>query len=780
MIGQTISHYKILEKLGEGGMGIVYKAEDLKLKRTVALKFLPPSVSSSGEELARFQQEAEAISALNHPNIATIYDVDEVDGKKFLALEFISGGTLKSKIKKLKAEGKQFSNTEVVNYAIQIAEGLGHAHRNQIIHRDIKSDNVMLTGEGKIKITDFGLAKLRGANQLTKTGSTIGTLAYMAPEQIQGENVDARADIFSLGVVIFEMLTGTMPFRGEHEAAIMYSILNEDPQPIEQINSSVPPELIQIVKGTLAKNPDARYQSMQDVVRDLSEFQSSASVSSASVRNEKRKPNSVKLFRPAILVPALVVLAAVVAGLVFFGHGDATIDSIAVLPFVNQSHDPDAEYLSDGITEQIINTLSQIPSVRVIPRSTVFSYKGKAIQAQAIGEQLKVKAVLTGRVLQRGDNLNIQTELIDVGRQSQLWGEQYTRKMTDLLELQGDIASQISSNLRLRLTREEKKKLARRYTENNEAYQLYLKGKFLIQKITPEDVSKGLELLQQSLKLDPNFPLPYIGIAYYNLIATDFYISPAEAMPEVEKNARRVLELDPDISEAHTFLASYELWYDWDWATAEKEFLRAEALNPNSCAAPEFYSWLLITQHRTAEALQQAAEAAKLEPLSVEPQAFYALMLLFARRYDESLVELQKASELDPNYPFVFLIRGLLYAQQGKTSEEITLFRKAHELFAAPWSHARLAYGFARSGKKTEALAILDSLKNEEKTKYVSWDMVASVYVALGDKDKAFEYLEKGYQERAGWMIWLKVDPIWDPLHSDRRFEALTKKMNLP
>jgi serine/threonine protein kinase len=775
MLGQTISHYKILEKLGEGGMGVVYKAQDLKLDRAVALKFLPHHLSASSEAVARFLQEAKAASALNHPNICTIHSIEEDGNQQFIVMEFVNGVTMRQKIRT-----ELPALNSAIGYAIQIADGLSKAHDKGIVHRDIKSDNVMVTRDGIVKVMDFGLAKLRGVSSLTKSGSTVGTLSYMSPEQLHGLDSDQRTDIYAFGVLLFEMITGRLPFQGAHEAALMYEIANAAPPSPSTLRSDVDSRLEHVVLTCMEKESEHRYQSIQQVAAELREIRGSASVRldtpSPSSKNAPQRWTKRKMM---LGVVAVLILVGTVVAAILLTRAEEPIDSIAVLPFTNQSHDPDAEYLSDGITEQIMNKLSQIPTIRVIPRSTVFTYKGKENQAQKVGEELKVKAVLVGRVLQRGDNLTVQTELIDVRKQAQLWGEQYNRKMTDILELQEDIAKQISSNLRLRLTGEEKRKLAKRYTENTEAYQLYLKGNFLIQKATPEGLAKGLELMNQALKLDPNFALPYIGRAYYFLVATDFYLSPSEAMPEIKKDVTRALELDEENSEAHTLLAGYYMWYAWDWSASEKEYQRALELNPNSYMAHEFYSWVQIAHQRTDEAIQQARKSVELEPLLPEPQAFYSLILFLARRYEESLIQLQKASELDPNYPFTSMVFGFCYAQQGKSAEAIRALQKSHELFAAPWSHARVAYGYAKAGRKAEARAILDTLKNEQGKVYVSQDIVASVYVALGDKEKSFECLEKGYQERAGWMIWLKVDPIWDPIRSDPRFNALLKKMKL-
>lgn len=766
-------------------MGVVYLAHDTKLDRKVALKFLPHHLTANEAEQSRFLQEARAASALNHPNVCTIYDIKEEGDQQFIVMEFVDGTTMKDKLPIQKFQ-------EALTYALQIGEALHEAHDKGIVHRDIKCENIMVNSKNQVKVMDFGLAKLKGSLKLTRTSSTVGTLAYMAPEQIQGGEVDARSDIFSFGVVLFEMLTGHMPFRGEHEAAMMYSILNDEPESVQMTRKEVSADIDRIIRRALEKDPEDRYQHIDDMVSELRRSQKQSTrisrptpgempvrPTSGVVAESQEAGSSVSGTRapvqPKNRVRQLVVVGGVCAFLVagylgyvsFFGK-PPSIDSIAVLPFTNVGADLDTEYLSDGITESLINTLSQLSNLTVMSRSSVFHYKGKEVDPLKAGKELGVKAVLVGRVIQRGENLQISTELVDVSNNTHLWGEQYTRKMTDILELQEDITKHISFNLRLRLSGEEMKKLAKRYTENTEAYQLYLKGNFLIQKATPEALAKGLELLNQALKLDANFALPYIGRAYYYAIATDFYIAPREAMPEVMKDAKRALELDEELSEAHNWLGWYYLWYEFDWLRAEKEFQRSIEINPNSHLGHEYYSWLLIARQRTDEAIREARKGAELEPLSPEPQAMYALVLFFAHRFDESLIQLQKVSELDPNYPFYSMFTGFCFIQQGKFSEAVALLRRSHDLFAAPWSHARLAYAYAKSGKMGEARAILDTLRNQQRKVYVASDIVASVYVALGEKEKALEYLEKGYEERAGWMIWLKVDPIWDPVRSGK------------
>ena len=797
LVTQAISHYTILEKLGEGGMGVVYKAHDAKLDRIVAIKLLPHHLSTNEAEQARFLQEARAASALNHPNVCIIYDIKEENGKQYIVMEFVDGVTLRQKAPVQNLQ-------DALNFAIQIGEALREAHGKAIVHRDIKCENIMVNSKNQIKVMDFGLAKLKGSLKLTKASSTVGTLAYMAPEQIQGGEVDARSDIFSFGVVLFEMFTGHLPFAGEHEAAMMYSILNQEPESVRESRADISEEVDRIIHRALEKDPEDRYQHVDDMVSELGRERKQTS------RISRRAPGEVpshpsktgvsesqapyqsaagagpagqrhKRFRP---VPAaglaFIILAAGYLGYMAYFGKQQIIDSLAVMPFENVGADPNTEYLSDGITESLINSLSQLSNFSVMSRSSVFRYKGKEIDPQKAGKELGVKALLIGRVTQRGDDLQISAELVDVSNNTHIWGEHYSRKMSDILQLQEDIAKQISANLRLRLTGEEKRKLEKRYTENSEAYQLYLKGKFFIQKATPEGMASGIEAMHEALKLDPTFPLPYVGLAYYYIIATDFWLSPNEAMPEVKKDVSMALELDRETPDAHTYMANYSAWYAWDWPGAEAEFRRALESNPNSYLAHELYGFLLMALERPDEAVRETRKATELEPLIPEAQAFYSLALFYARRNDESIKELKKGIELDPNYPFTSLFLGFHYIRQGRFPEAINALKKSDDLFAAPWSHARLAYGYAMAGRRTEALAILDSLKRQAHKAYVASDIVASVYVALGDKENAFEYLEKAYQERAGWMTFLKVDPIWDPIRSDPRFDTLLRKMKLP
>ncbi len=549
MIGQTISHYGILEKLGEGGMGVVYKAQDLKLDRVVALKFLPEKVSVTADDRARFLQEAKAASAVTHPNVCIIYDIAESEGRQFIVMEYVDGVTLREKIT---GEDKVIFPApvnDVVSYAIQIGEALHEAHSKGIVHRDVKPENIMINTKNQIKVMDFGLAKLKGSLKITRTSSTIGTLAYMSPEQIRGGEVDSRSDIFSFGVVIYEMLAGSLPFRGEHEAAMMYSIVNEEPEPIQKYCPEISPEFLHVVNRALEKNPDDRYQSVAEMVIDLKRLKKETTRVVRPAIDEKAgqvaSPSRIGLAARNWKWIIAVVAIALAAGAYFiFLQKAEKIDSLAVMPFVNVAVDPDVEYLSDGITESIINSLSQHPSLRVVPRSTVFRYKGKEIDHQEVAQKLNVRAILTGKLVQRGDNLSIQVELVDAVRQSQLWGEQFSRKSGDLLNIQQDIVREVSKRLEGTLGGQADKQLSKGLTNDNEAFQLYLKGRYYWNKRSEEGLKKSLECFEKAIEKDPSYALAYAGIADAYIVMGDWrFLRPKRPIRKRRLLHRRLWQL---------------------------------------------------------------------------------------------------------------------------------------------------------------------------------------------------------------------------------------------
>jgi serine/threonine protein kinase/tetratricopeptide (TPR) repeat protein len=799
MIGQTISHYKILEKLGEGGMGVVYKAQDMKLDRIVALKFLPHRLTANEIEKARFLQEAKAASALNHPNVCTIYDIKEENNQQFIVMEFVDGTTIKQKLPIQKLQ-------DALSYALQIGEALHEAHSKGIVHRDIKAENIMVNLKNQIKVMDFGLAKLKGSLKLTKTSSTVGTLAYMAPEQIQGGEVDARSDIFSFGVVLFEMLTGHMPFRGEHEAAMMYSILNEEPESVEKHRQDISSEIDRIIRRALEKDPEDRYQHIDDMVSELRRVQKqSARVSRRTLGDTHDHPSdgkttespsfehitsktlhkiqSQKRIRSLIgLVIIVVLLVAGFLGYISFFGKHVSIDSIAVLPFENVGADPNTEYLSDGITESLINTLSQLSNLSMRSRTSVFHYKGKDVDPLKAGKELGVKAVLVGRVTQRGDNLEISTELVDVSNTNHIWGAQYNKKLSDILNVQEEISKEISQALSLKLIGEEEKKLTKRFTENTEAYQLYLKGRFYWNKRTAEDLQKAVDYFNQAIAKDPGYALAYAGLASVYAVFSDYSDLPAkDFISKTEMAARKALEFDATLAEPHAALGMIKNNYQWDWEGAEKEFKQAIKLDPKNPTAHHWYSNCLECQGKLEEALIEGKQAQELDPLSSIININVADDLYMMQHNDLAVEELNKAIELDPSFPGLHEQLGRVYAQQGKFDEAIIELQKVRKIVGEKNTFSLGCIGnvYARAGKKVEATKILNELLELSKQGYALAVEIAGVYCGLGDKGKAFEWLEKGYEEHNSNLQYLKVDHEWDNLHSDPRYNALLKKIGL-
>jgi len=773
VIGEIFSHYRIVEKLGEGGMGVVYMAHDTRLDRTVALKFLPANITLSAEEIARFGQEAKAISALNHPNIATIFDIDESAGKKFLVLEFIPGGTLKSRIKQLRTDDRELSVQELTDYGTQMAEGLAHAHRHHIVHRDVKSDNIMLTEEGRVKITDFGLAKLRGASELTKTGSTIGTLAYMAPEQLRGEEIDHRADLFSLGVVLYEMATTRLPFRGEHEAALTYSIAHENPVPASTLRKNLPRELEQVISKCLQKDRALRYQEADEIVADLRRFreENSGTVKTVIVRERPRLP---------WLITASLALIAVL-GIWLFGplspRGAADGRTIAVMPFSNSSEG--TEYLSDGITEALINNLSRLPNLTVKSRSSVFRYKGKEIDAKSVGKELGVGALLIGNVTQRGDDLHISAELIDVGNDSHLWGEQYNRKMTDILAIQGEISREISRRLELELSGEDQALLAKKTTENSEAYRLYLQGRYQWNKRTLDGMEQSIDYFTQAVAQDPNFALAYAGLADAYAILAESNVLPAkEVMPRAEIASKKALAIDSTLAEAHASLGWVNLTHDWDWQASERELKRSIELNPKYPVARLWYGNYLMLSGRSAEAVAEVRRAIDIEPVSLVSNAGLGSVFYYSRRYDEAIEQCRKTLALDPNFVAAHTILGLSYLRKQRVDEAIDELQTALTLSEGNTNElAALGYAYGVAGKKALAKKTLGQLEERSGETYVQPMWLAAVHLSLGEKDEAFGEMQDAFRDRSGWVVFLNVDPLFDGVRNDPRFTTLLSRV---
>ncbi len=775
MIGSTISHYKILEKLGEGGMGIVYKAHDTKLDRLVALKFLPPQLSVAENDRARFLQEARAISALNHPSIATIHDIDEANGQKFLVLEYIPGGTLKSKLKHLKSEDRQFLLSEVLDYGIQAAEALAHAHRHQIIHRDVKTDNMMLTEEGKVKLTDFGLAKLRGGAQVTKTGTTVGTAAYMSPEQIRGEEVDRRSDIFSFGVVLYELTTSHLPFRGEFETALSYSILNENPPGIASLRQGVPPSLERIINHCLEKEATKRYQSADEIVTELRKVQQEITGAVTIVAKQSKLP----------WIFAAVVVVLVAIGIYFFYPKStptaANSKAIAVLPFKNLSDSKEDEYFADGITEDLITQLSKIADLKVISRTSVMQYKGISKNVRDIGKDLDVGSVLEGSVRRAGNQVRIVAQLIDAHNEGHLWAETYDKEMTQIFAVQSDVAKEIASALKAKLSSAEKERIDRRQTESTEAYQLYLKGRFYWNKRRGRDLEMATDYFKQALEKDPNYALAYAGLAQTFVLFPEYAGLPAkEYFPRAEAAARRALELDENLAEAHSVLGLVRLQYAWDWSGAEREFKKAIELNPNFPTAHHWYNIMLGCVGRLDEAMNEIRRAQELDPLSLIINENVGAVFYSMRRYDEAIGQHKKTLELDQNFAGCHSALGDAYCQKGMFAEAIAEHQKVRVLSeSGPYGLGPLGYAYARSGRVNEAKQVLNQLLAFSKQGYVVSYGIASVYNGLGVRNGALQWLERACEEHDRFIVDVKVDPALDNLRSDVRFKAILQRVGL-
>ena len=791
LTGRTVSHYRILQKLGGGGMGVVYEAEDLTLGRHVALKFLPEDIPGEGNALERLRREARAASSLNHPNICVIHEVGEADGRQFIVMELMEGQTLSQRI-----QGRPLPIADLLDSGIQIASALEAAHTKGIIHRDIKPANIFVTSRGETKILDFGLAKLKpegdgsvaptATDQLTKPGTAPGTLAYMSPEQVRGEELDARTDIFSFGLVLYEMATGRQAFTGNSTGVLTDGILNRAPIPAGRVNSEVPPKLEETINKALEKDRKLRYQTASDLRADLQRLKrdsdsTRAAAGSVAVPVAGARPwGRRKVALRAIGVALAALLALGIWYAVFRTRGEA-IDSLAVLPFANVGGNPDTDYLSDGIVESLIDSLSELPSLKVTSWSGVSRYKGKDIDPRAVGRELSVRAVLAGRIIQRGDKLSISAELVKVDDNSHLWGEQYNRALADALSLQQEIAHQIAEKLRLRLNNEQMAQMEKHQTGNPEAYQLYLKGRFYASKGTQEGIDKGIDYLHQAIALDPKYASPYAGIAFSYNWASDWILPPTEAMPKAKEAARRAVELDDTLAEAHVELGNVASWYDYDWSLAEREFKRALELSPNYASSHEFYSVFLIMVGRVDEGLEEARRAEALDSVSAEISYILGFELYLARRYDEAIAELRKCLDLDSGYwPADYPLAQAL-EQQGRFSEAIATLKIARSIEDSSLVlNAELVRAYSLSGRKAEAQEALQELLSRSKNNYVSGEILATVYATLGDKAQALAHLEHAFQQRSFFLALINVDPELDSLRSDPRFEDVLRRMNFP
>lgn len=791
VIGEKLGHYKVQSSIGTGGMGEIYRASDTRLRRDVAIKILPEHLMREAAAIERFMREAHAASALNHPNILTIFDIGEHDNIHFIATEFVEGQTLRQKI-----ENSTLSLAETLDIAVQVANALVAAHEAGIIHRDIKPENIMIRADGYVKVLDFGIAKLSERETLkpeadaatlveaiTTPGMILGTAFYMSPEQARGLTVDARSDIFSLGAVLYEVIAGRRPFSGATISDIIASLLKSEPQRLAEIVKNIPSELDSSIVKALTKKREDRYQTMKDFAGDLKQIRQRLEFETELHRihiSNDASASSAKIF-PAEQATQIFSKTRIAARQT---RTRKAINSLAVLPLAVEGDDAEIEYLADGITESIINSLSKLPKLRVVPRSTVFRYKNSETDPQEIGRELGVRAVFTGRVLQLGDSLIFKTELIDIANEAQIWGEQYRREMTDIFTLQGEIAEAISEKLKLKLTGEQKKELAKRYTDNTEAYQFYLKGRYFVtSKRTEEWIKKGIEYFQKAIDLDPNYTLAFSGIseAYSFLASSTGGWSPHDAYPKAKAAALKALELDDALGEAHCSLGFSRLLYDWDFAEAERQFKRAIELRPNYPNSHDGYGFYLKAVGRHAEAIEKCKLVQRLDPLSPFAHISLGYAYYFARDYDKAIEECNKALEMDKNLTFAYRNLGLALMQQGEIEKAIEALSNAVKYSSGGLAfESYLGFAYAVAGKRAEALEVLASLADIDKERYVPANNFAIIHAGLGNFDQAFEWLEQAFKERSGFLPFLKVEPVVDCLRGDPRFQTLLRRIGLP
>ena len=801
-VGTRFGHYEIRSALGVGGQGEVYKAVDTTLDRQVVIKVLPPDQTVKPASLTRFEREAKLASALDHPNICTIHGLYEMDGVRFIAMQYIEGRTVRELV-----AGRPLELRSALSIGIQVADALAAAHARGIIHRDIKAGNVMVMNSGMVKVLDFGLAKLlEQSNEnakdlhLTELGVPYGTATYAAPEQAAGERVDHRADIFSTGVLLYEMLTGSWPFKGRTTVEVRYAVLHETPRPLAEARGEDSPaiaRLQEILDRALAKNPADRYQRIEElrddlraVLREIDPDASQATSFTGGIAPvAPRHHAAADIFAPllrhrkAVAVAAGAVLLVIALGIYFYlsRSRPTAINSLAVLPFANASNDPGTEYLSDGITESLINSLSQLPALKVRSRNSVFHYKGQEADPQRVGRDLDVRAVLTGRVEHRGDQIAINVELIDTKDDSHLWGERYMRPLSDLPRLQEELSRDITDKLRLRLSGAEQRQLVKNYATNAEAYQLYLQGRYYWNKRTEEGLQRGIEYFTRAIEKDSNYALAYSGLADCYSLLNVYNIGPAtESNPKAREAATRALALDETLAEAHASLAFVSYRFDWNWAEAEQHFKRAIELKPDYATAHQWYSAMLAAMGRFDESNTEARRAHELEPFSLTINSDVGRHLYYARQFEQALATHRQTLEMDSNFSRAHYELGYVLAQMGRHAEAVAEFQQALALDQNSLNaRVGLGYAYAVSGQKKQAIQIIEQLNELAKQHYVSPYHLAVIYAGLGAREQALSNLEKAVEERFNWIAFIKVEPLFESLRADSRFAALVRRVGL-
>lgn len=769
MIGQTISHYRVLSELGRGGMGVVYKALDVKLDRHVVLKFLPPDLTRDRQAKERFIIEAKAASSLDHPNVCTIYEINETaEGHLFIAMAYYDGETLKEHV----ARGR-LPVESIIDIATQISQGLSRAHEAGIVHRDIKPSNLVITKRHEVKIIDFGLAKLAGQQHLTKSGATLGTVAYMSPEQAQGLPVDHRTDIWSLGVVMYEMLTGQLPFQGHYDQAVMYAIVNTDPQSVMQLRPEAPAGLTQVVEKALNKNPAERYQHIDELLDELKV----GGKQSASKRLKQSSPSrkSALKKRGLLFIGATILLAALIyVGIHFLPKSPARFDAIAVLPLQNLSGDPEQEYFADGMTEALIANLAKIKSLRVISRTSVMQFKNTREALPEIAKKLNVDVVVEGSVALADGRVRVTAQLIDAAQDRHLWAENYDRNLRDVLMLQNEVTDAIVSELRVQLTPQERQRLVNVRPVNPEAYELYLKGRGYY--ATGSKFEETLECFQRATHIDPLFAQAHAGVALSYIAIRRAYtggIPPEDIFLRAKAAAIKSLELDNTIGEAHAAIGMIKYFFEGSFKDADKDFQAALAFDPQNAFISKAYANYLMYMDKPGEAIALHKKAIALDPLSAMLNITLGATYYYTRRYDEGIAHLSKLLTLYPSESWaVHYQLAWNYVMKGKYAEAVASAQKGGE-------SSTLAYMLAAAGRKNDALKILDELLEASQREYIEPVFIAMIYLGLGDKENTIAWLTKAVDLRSPYVLNLKVEPLFDPIRSDPRYVELCRKVGL-
>jgi len=780
--GTQLGPYIIASTLGSGGMGEVYRARDPRLDRDVAIKILPQHLAADSVALQRFEREAKALAALSHPNILTVYDIGNEQGTFFVVTELLEGATLREKIGR-----SGLSLHETIEIFLQASEGLTAAHSKGIIHRDLKPENIFITKGGRVRLLDFGLAKttrpevlsapehLETEPQVTKAGTILGTVNYMSPEQVRGEPLDSRSDLFSLGCVLYECLTGKPAFFGNNIPSILYHITMTDPPSVSTIRQDLPESLDRVVKKALAKDKNQRYTSADNFAEALRTLQPTIHMSAA----HSHRP----LFRSlAWMLPLLIVLVSAGTFLWFNKHkpiGNLRIESLAVLPLVNLSGDASQEYFADGMTEELITDLAKIKALKVISRTSVMQYKNAKKATPQIAKELKVDAILEGSVVRSGNRVRITAQLIQGATDQHLWAESYERNLEDILGLQSEVAGAIARQIQVAITPEESKRLLQTKPVDPEVHELYLKGRYFYNKGTQKDLWAAIDYFQRALGKDPSFAQAYAGIADSYAAFSDMYSSPKETMPNAKEAAMKALALDDSLSEAHASLAFVLFSYDWNWASADKEFRRAIELNPGNALAQSLYGIFLTLTGRFAEALQVFKKSIDLAPLDYFNATNYGNYYYITRNYPQAIRIYNGALEIEPNYPMALSQLALTYALNKDFAKAIAAGEKAIQLDDSPMYVVETGYAYAAAGKREDARKVLAQLQEVSKSKYVCPFEVATIYVSLGETDTAFEWLHKAVEDQSICTVWLR-DPRMDPIRSDTRFQKILEDLKFP